>query len=46
MIVFVPRGDESGEDETRDLRLYEEIAAHLLACGVQEWREDGRLQSG
>ena len=30
MIVFVPMGDETGEDETRQPRMYEEIAAHVI----------------
>ncbi len=40
MIVFVPRGDDSGEDETRDPRFYDEVAAHLLACGAEQWADD------
>jgi hypothetical protein len=35
MIVFVPRGDSSGDDETRDSSVYEEVASHLLACGAK-----------
>ena len=37
MIVFVPMGDETGEDETRQPRMYEEIAAHVITCGAREW---------
>ena len=37
MIVFVPLGDVTEEDETRAHSLYEEIAAYLLACGAREW---------
>ena len=37
MIVFVPMGDKTGDDETRQPGRYEEIAAHLIACGAQEW---------
>ena len=43
MIVFVPTGDETGEDETRRPRMYEEIAEHLIACGAKEWA--GREES-
>lgn len=35
MIVFVPEGDASGQDETRDPRFYDGIAAHLMACGAK-----------
>ena len=37
MILFVPLGDETGEDETRDPKFYEGIATHLLACGARPW---------
>ena len=37
MIVFVPMGDDTGEDDTRQPRQYEEIAAYLIACGAHEW---------
>ncbi len=35
MIVFVPRGDDSGEDPTRDARSYDAIAEHLVSCGAR-----------
>lgn len=35
MVVFVPGGDESGEDITRSPGMYDAIAAHLLACGAR-----------
>ena len=37
MLVFVPMGDKTGDDKTRQPRQYEEIAAYLIACGAQEW---------
>ena len=37
MIVFVPMGDATGDDDTRNPGYYEEIAAHLVACGAREW---------
>lgn len=37
MIIFVPLGDETGEDLTRAPEFYGEIAAHLLACGARQW---------
>ena len=36
MIVFVPRGDASGEDLTRPPQMYDAIAEHLLRCGARE----------
>lgn len=36
MIVFVPRGDASGEDDTRPSSLYDAIADHLTACGAKK----------
>jgi hypothetical protein len=38
MIVFIPRGDPTGEDETRPPSVYDEIANHLISCGGREWR--------
>ncbi len=35
MIVFVPRGDASGEDSTRDAQVYDAVAEHLLRCGAR-----------
>lgn len=37
MIVFVPRGDPTGEDETRPPAMYDDIANYLIACGGREW---------
>ncbi len=37
MILFVPLGDETGEDVTRAPEFYEDVAAHLLACGARGW---------
>jgi hypothetical protein len=37
MIVFVPRGDTSGDDETRPTDMYDGIANYLLNCGGREW---------
>lgn len=36
MIVFVPRGDPTGEDETRPPTMYDDIAAYLIRCGARE----------
>lgn len=36
MVVFVPRGDLSGEDATRSPQFYDSIAEHLLHCGAQQ----------
>ncbi len=36
MIVFVPRGDINGEDETRPPAMYSAIAEHLIQCGARE----------
>jgi hypothetical protein len=38
MIIFVPLGDQTGEDETREPQFYNGIAAHLVACGAEEWQ--------
>ncbi len=35
MTIFVPRGDLSGEDPTRDPAIYDEIAGFLLKCGAK-----------
>ena len=37
MIIFVPSGDTTGEDETRDPTMYDEIASHLIRCGCRVW---------
>lgn len=36
MVVFVPRGDQLGEDETRPAAMYDEIAGYLVKCGARE----------
>ncbi len=33
MVVFVPSGDHTGEDETRPTEMYDEIANYLMRCG-------------
>ena len=33
MILFVPPGDPSGEDETRASSIYDDIASYLIKCG-------------
>ncbi len=38
MIVFIPRGDPTGEDETRPPSMYDNIANYLIRCGGREWR--------
>lgn len=37
MIVFIPRGDPTGEDETRLPSMYDDIASYLINCGGLEW---------
>jgi hypothetical protein len=37
MIVFIPRGDTTGEDETRPPAMYDDIANYLISCGGREW---------
>ena len=37
MLVFVPRGDPTGEDETRPPSMYDDIANYLISCGGREW---------
>jgi len=34
MILFVPRGDSTGEDSTRPAIMYDHIADYLAACGA------------
>lgn len=36
MVVFVPLGDNSGEDTTRPPAMYDAIAEHLIRCGARE----------
>lgn len=35
MVIFVPRGDGNGSDDTRPAALYDAIAAHLTASGAK-----------
>lgn len=37
MIIFVPLGDKTGDDETRDPLMYNDIASYLIECGCREW---------
>lgn len=39
MAIFVPLGDSSGEDTTRDPALYDSIAKFLIACGARPLEE-------
>jgi hypothetical protein len=36
MIVFVPRGDPTGEDETRPPAMYDDITNYIVRCGARE----------
>ncbi len=36
MILFVPPGDTSGCDRTRDPRMYDDIAEYLKSCGAKD----------
>ncbi len=36
MVVFVPTGDSSGEDESRPTAMYDAIANQLTKCGARE----------
>jgi hypothetical protein len=36
MVVFVPRGDPTEEDETRPTAMYDGIADYLVRCGARE----------
>jgi len=36
MVVFVPKGDTSGEDETRNVSFYDGVWEFLRACGARE----------
>lgn len=40
MIIFVPPGDQTGEDETRLPSMYDGIAEYLCHCGAREWFDD------
>lgn len=35
MIIFVPQGDPTGEDETRPSAMYDVIASYLIDCGAR-----------
>jgi len=37
MMIFVPKGDESGFDETRNVDFYNGIYDHLLDCGANPY---------
>jgi hypothetical protein len=37
MIVFIPSGDPTGEDETRPTEMYDSIASYLIRCGGRDW---------
>ena len=39
MVIFVPKGDESGEHETRDVEFYDGIYNHLIACGATDMNQ-------
>ncbi len=41
MIVFVPLGDTSMEDETRPPSMYDDIASHLMRCGARLPKREG-----
>ena len=34
MVIFVPRGDLSGEDSTRNIAYYDGVAEYLRSCGA------------
>jgi hypothetical protein len=37
MVIFVPRGDLSGEDKTRDVDFYDGVWEYLKKCGAKEF---------
>lgn len=39
MIIFVPRGDWTGEDDTRSRVFYDDISSYLVECGAQQINE-------
>jgi hypothetical protein len=43
MIVFIPRGDPTGEDETRPPSMYDGIANYLISCGGREWPSAAKI---
>jgi DUF2075 family protein len=36
MVIFVPVGDASGEDQTRNTKFYDGVWAYLKSCGAKE----------
>jgi hypothetical protein len=36
MVVFVPNGDHSGEDKTRNVEFYDGVWEFLKDCGAME----------
>jgi DUF2075 family protein len=34
LVLFVPVGDVTGEDETRLARMYDELSSYLVSCGA------------
>jgi hypothetical protein len=40
MILFVPSGDPTGEDETRPVDEYDHIADYLVTCGARQFAGD------
>jgi hypothetical protein len=36
MVIFVPTGDRTGEDPTRDVQFYDGVWEFLKACGAKE----------
>jgi hypothetical protein len=36
MVIFVPTGDRSGEDATRNVIFYDGVWEFLKACGAKE----------
>jgi hypothetical protein len=36
LVVFVPVGDVTGEDETRLARMYDEVSSYLVSCGARK----------
>lgn len=46
MVVFVPRGDLTGDDATRAPDMYDAIAEFLMRCGARELSFDGTKSSG
>jgi hypothetical protein len=36
MVIFVPRGVDPEEDQTRDKLFYDQIFDYLCSCGIKE----------